>query len=494
MLAALALTAWLWSERRVQSATVHASLAKSSLQAEVAGLQQHVASLELQLDREGLTHHQSLQEKSQALDTCHAERRNEEEELRHVLGRVAALEQKEQSLQTSVDAEKQLNISLQLALEAERATALTARDELTRLQSTLDNTKDKLSFLDDARKQLGEQMKLITAEALEQNGKRMTEQHQEKLTHLLAPVKEKFELFSKKVEETELARAKEQGQLGAQLQELMKASSELDKGARDLTKALTGDNKVAGNWGELILERVLESAGLQENREYVTQQTEKDEEGNRLRPDVVVRLPEQKNLVIDAKVSLKPWAAYASNPSGVAWTAVVASMRAHVHVLAKKNYAALYGLASVDFVLLFVPAEATFLELVRQESNVLQEAWEKRVMIVGPSNLLWALRMVASLWRFENQGQNAQEIARQAGDMYDKFVGFVDDLEKVGKALNSAVSSYNGARGKLEVGRGDLISRAQRLRNLGVSSKKSLPEKAFTADYAVGVPLVEGLS
>lgn len=363
-------------------------------------------------------------------------------------------------------------------------------EALARAEATLAATNEKLAFLDEARKQLTEQMKLIAAEVIETTGKKLTEEQQSKIGALLAPMKERFESFSAKLEATDVKRAEEQGRLGQQLEHLMRTSAELDKGARELSASLKGDNKVAGDWGELVLERVLENAGLTEGREYMTQQSETDDDGNRLRPDVVVLLPESKQLVIDAKVSLKPWSEYAAEPDDARWAAVVASTRAHYSALAKKGYERLYGLTSVDFVLLFVPTEPAFLELVRREPELMQDAWRKKVMIVGPSNLQWALRMVASLWRFEDQSRNAQEIAKAAGDLYDKFVGFVEDLEKVGKSLNGAVSAYEGARKKLDTGRSPLLRRAQSLRDLGVAPKKQLPESLLAAHYADGAALL----
>lgn len=513
-----AVAAWLWGEHRARTAQTASSRELAERQAQLATLDEKARGLTEQLREQQQQHERALAESKashvaavselkahQASERARAVAEQEKlaaalEQERKIRGEgqsnLAALEQRERSLRETLETAKSSVQDLTTGLEKERSGRAEAEKRLVELEATLASTKEKLSFLDDARKQLTEQMKLIAAEVVEKSGKQLNEAQQERLAALLSPVKDRFEAFTKKVESTDLKRAEEQGKLAEQLQQLMKTSTELDRGARELTAALKGDNKVAGDWGELILERVLESAGLQEGREYLTQKTETDEDGNRQRPDVIVQLPESKNLIIDSKVSLKSWSEFSTDNSDVNWAAFASSIRTHVQLLAKKDYPALYGLSSVDFTIMFIPVEPAFLELTRREPGLVQEAWNKKVMLVGPSSLQWALRMVASLWRFEDQNQNAKEIARQAGAMYDKFVGFVEDLEAIGTNLNRTTKAYNAARGKLEAGRGALVGRAEKLRDLGVSPKKLLPTgEATVANYVEGGALLgEGQS
>lgn len=503
---------WLWGEHCSQAGRTAGSIDLTQRQAQVATLEEKVRGIAEQLRLQQERHESSwtetkashavalgelkvLHTTEQAKAVTENDKLSQELELeRSARGKaqeaLAGAQQRERSLVETLDTERRQVTVVTTALEKERIGRTEAEKRLAELDVTLLSTKEKLTFLDDARKQLTEQMRLIATEVVEKSGKQLNEAQQERLAALLSPVKEKFDAFTKKVESTDLKRAEEQGKLAEQLQQLMKTSTELDRGARELTAALKGDNKVAGDWGELILERVLESAGLQEGREYVTQKTEVTEDGNRQRPDVVIQLPERKNLIIDSKVSLKSWSEFASENSDGNWAAFVGSIRAHIQLLAKKDYPALYGLSSVDFTLMFIPIEPAFLELTRGETSLIQDAWNKKVMLVGPTSLQWALRMVASLWRFEDQNQNAQEIAAQAARMYDKLAGFVEELEKVGAHLNKTVNAYNGARKRLDRGRDNLLSRARKLKVLGVSPKHSLPEEPVLADYADGVPFL----
>lgn len=519
-----AIAAWLWGEHRARTVATASSANATERQVQLATLDEKVRGLTEHLREQQQSHERTLEDTKAShvavvgelkvthvaavaeLKTQHASEQArvaaeleklagalDQERLAHgeAQASMAAAEQRESSLSENLEAAKGKVQDLVGNLETEKSARSEAEKRLVELEATLKSTHEKLSFLDDARKQLTEQMKLIASEVVEKSGKQLNDAQQERLASLLSPVKEKFEAFTKKVETTDLKRAEEQGKLAEQLQQLMKTSTELDRGARELTAALKGDNKVAGDWGELILERVLESAGLQEGREYLTQKTEKDEEGNRQRPDVVVQLPESKNLIIDSKVSLKSWSEFSTDNSDANWAAFAGSVRTHFQLLAKKDYPALYGLSSVDFTIMFIPVEPAFLELTRREPGLVQDAWNKKVMLVGPSSLQWALRMVASLWRFEDQNENAKEIAAQAGAMYDKFVGFVEDLEAIGVNLNRTSKAYNAARSKLESGRGALAGRAEKLRDLGVSPKKRLPTSDVTvANYVEGVALL----
>jgi DNA recombination protein RmuC len=485
-----ALAAWLWGERQAQLVRTQASTSEQELRSRLATAEQRVMNLNERLGLENEEREKVLAEWRERHDEATQALRENDDALRATQGNLRACEEKLTSARNSIESERVRAHQLEASLNEQRDLVSSVRERLVQNETYQDATKDKLQFLDEARTTLCEQMKLVANDVLIQSGRQFTAEQQEKLATTLAPFKEALGTFSKKVEDSDRERTKEQGRLGSQLEQLMKASAALDKGAHDLTRALTGDNKISGDWGETVLERVLENAGLHEGREFVTQHTERDTEGNLVRPDVVIQLPERKSLVVDAKVSLKSWVAHSTEPTPGNWANVMFSVRAHLQALAKKNYHELYGLTSVDFVLMFIPTEGAFLELVRQEADFLQDAWNKRIMIVGPSNLQWALRMVAALWRFEHQNDNAQEIAAQAAQMYDKFAGFMEELEKVGTNLNRAVGAYNGARNKLGTGRGHLIGRAEKFRQLGVQPKGRLPEEPVIASYADGVPLL----
>lgn len=388
------------------------------------------------------------------------------------------LREKCEALLQRFDAEKLRADKWENACAAERDRVVELSERLAEARKGIEAGEEKLEFLARAKQELTVQFKAVAGELMQQSGQQQTAQQQEKLIATLAPFKETLAGFTKKVDETERARIAEQGKLGNQLEQLMKASTQLDKGAQDLTRALKGDNKVAGGWGEFVLTRVLEVAGLQEGREFVVQESRRDAEGHLLRPDVVVRLPEEKSLVIDSKVSLKTWADLTTEGSLEGdWASVAASVRTHMQQLSKKNYEQLYGLKGVDFVLMFIPVEPVFLEIARREPALLQEAWERRVMLVGPSTLQWALRPVASVWRFERQNQHAHQIADHAARLYDKFVSFIEELEKVGRNLNRANEAYTHAVGQLRTGRGNIVRQVTQLKDMGITPKKSLPSE-----------------
>ncbi len=303
---------------------------------------------------------------------------------------------------------------------------------------------------------------------------------------LINPLKEKIRDFEKKVEDTYKQGLKDQTDLKVELRKLHELSLALDKDAKDLTKALKSDSKKQGNWGEVILERVLERSGLIKGEEYYMQFTGKSEDGSILRPDVVIRLPEDKHLVIDSKVSLTAYTEFASADTDVQRDILLKkhldSIRKHIKELSDKNYASLLGINSPDFVLMFLPIEPAFGLAVQNDHELFNYAWQQKVIIVSPTTLLATLRTVASIWKYEKQTQNAIEIAKRGGLLYDKFVNFVKDLEDVGKSIAGAEKAYNEAHKKLVSGRGDLINQAEQLKTMGVITKKSLPAEYLETD------------
>jgi len=374
--------------------------------------------------------------------------------------------------------------SLHEKLDAERSKLIQVSNELSATGNANRNLQERLNEQKQEVEQLQERFKTefknIANELLEDKSKRFTEQNQEKLGEILKPLNERIKSFEERVESTHKESLERNAGLVQQILSLRDLNKQMSEEARNLTKALKGDNKAQGNWGEVILERVLEKSGLRKNEEYVIQESVTNEDGRRLQPDVVIKLPENKNIVVDSKVSLIDYERFSSAETdeerGAHLKNHIRSIRAHIKGLSEKNYHQLYGSGSPDFVLLFIPLEPAFSVAVQYDAELFNEAFEKNIVIVSTSTLLATLRTISSIWRQENQTRNAVEIARQAGDMYDKFEGFVHDLIKVGNQLNLAKKEYEGAMNKLSTGRGNLVNRAEKLKELGAKASKTLPQ------------------
>jgi DNA recombination protein RmuC len=355
----------------------------------------------------------------------------------------------------------------------------------TELAAERRQSADKLATLaqtaQEAKTVLSDQFKNLANEILEEKSKRFAEQNQQNLDILLKPLQEKLTDFRKQVDETYQSEARERFALKQEVEKLAGLNLRMTDETRALTNALKGESKTQGDWGELVLETILENSGLRKGEEYLVQDTQTISDGSRLQPDVVIRLPESKHLVIDSKVSITAYTRYIQADDEAVKTAElnshVLSMKQHIQGLSAKNYQDLYGVGSIDFVLMFIPIEPAFLAAMRHAPEIYQEALKKNIVIVCPSTLLATVRTVAHLWRQEHQNRNAQEIARQCASLYDKFVGFVEDLDKVGLRLEQAQISYTDAVGKLKTGRGNLIRTAENVKKLGVKPNKSLPSK-----------------
>jgi DNA recombination protein RmuC len=347
--------------------------------------------------------------------------------------------------------------------------------ELREQQAT---QQQRLDDLQGSRDELRAQFAELAGKIFDEREQRFAQTSQERLGQLLDPLKERIQSFEKRVEESYQQESRERFSLGKELQRLQELNQRLGDEATQLTQALRGQ-KTQGNWGEMVLERVLESAGLEKGREYHTQVSLKNAEGERFQPDVLLQLPGERQIVIDAKVSLTAYQqSVVSDEESQRQQALkqhVLSLRGHIKGLSVKDYQRLEGLHSLDLVLLFVPIEAAFAAAVQADPGLFQEAFEQRIVIVSPTTLLSTLRVVDSLWRQERQGQNAREIAERAGALYDKFVAFVGDLEEIGLRLQQADKAYAGARNKLVEGRGNIIGRAENLKLLGARASKSLP-------------------
>lgn len=361
--------------------------------------------------------------------------------------------------------------------------AIRAESETESLKKLLEENK---KFSDEKQKDLREQLELLGKDFVTQGSRILKSENELQLGTLLKPLKERLEAFEKEVRENN----KQDIERFSSMEGLVKALSEqhhkMHSTAQNLVDALKGEQKVQGDWGELALERILESSGLEKGREYFIQNSYRNESGELQRPDVIVQLPEDKHLIIDSKVSLKAFEQYINEEDPEkkkqALNNHIVSIKTHIKQLSDKDYSSLSDLTSPDFVLMFIPLESSFALAVKEEPTIYQQAWSKKVILVTPSTLLATLKTVENIWKQERQTRNAFEIAEQAGRLYDKFVGFVSDLEKVGNKQQEALKSYNEAISKLHTGKGNLVRSAEKLRELGVKTKKKLDDKFLGED------------
>ena len=352
---------------------------------------------------------------------------------------------------------------------------LSAQNE--NLQKLLDSQKEEITKMQEVAKT---EFQNLANKILEEKTLKFTEQNQQNLKNILNPLQEKITDFEKKVENTHKESIDYHAALRQQIIGLKDLNVQMSKETVNLTKALKGDSKIQGNWGELVLERVLEKSGLEKGREYEIQKSFVTEEGNRVQPDVVINLPDGKKMIVDSKVSLTAYEKYINEDEEEQKSAFlkehVNSLKRHVEQLGNKNYQHLYEMESPDFVLLFIPIEPAFAIALNEDTQLYNKAFEKNIVIVTPSTLLATLRTIDSMWTNQKQQDNAIEIARQAGALYDKFEGFVTDLVKIGKKMDEAKSEYEGAMNKLVDGKGNLITSVQKLKIMGAKAKKSLPD------------------
>ncbi len=361
-----------------------------------------------------------------------------------------------------------------------------AETKLSNTQQMLEEAKingDKLS------EQLKLEMEALAERVMRNNSLQMVQRNEEKMVEILAPLKNDLGDFKKKVEETYEKESKERFSLGKEIDRLVKMSEQVSQEANNLSTALKGNSKMQGNWGEMILESILEHSGLTKGREYVTQEFIRDQAGNiikddlghGLQPDVIISYPDQRKVIIDSKVSLVAWEQYVSEPDIMKQELVmkshIASLRNHIDGLSRKNYPK-YA-AALDYVLLFVPIEPAFLEAVKKDSLLWKYAYDKKIMLVSPTNLLAVLKIIADLWKVEQQNRNAIEIAEKAGALYDKFHGFLANLELVGKKIGDAQSSYDDAFKQLSTGKGNIIGKIEELKKMGADASKQLPERVL---------------
>lgn len=365
-------------------------------------------------------------------------------------------------------------------------------DLQARNQVLVENMEVQKQEVQRVRQEMSNEFKVLANEILQEKSKSFSELNRERLAEVLNPLKERLESFKKTVEETYSSEARERFSLKEQIKELVQRSETIGVEAKQLTQALRGDSKIQGDWGEMILESILEKSGLEKDREYFIQETLRDDEGHtiqsaegrKMRPDVIIRYPggDNRQMVIDSKVSLTAYVNYvnAETPeeAAAALKQHLASVKKHIDELSNKSYQDYVGKG--DHVMMFVPNEAAYLAAMQADHSLWQYAYDRRVLLLSPTNLIAALKLVADLWQRDKQTRHAIDIAEEAGKLYDKFVGFIDDMEKIGKALGTANTTYGEAMKKLKNGTGNLIGRVEKLKGMGVKAKKNLP--ATTGD------------
>lgn len=352
------------------------------------------------------------------------------------------------------------------------------REEHLKISNDLSSIKADYKNLEEKLTDQGTEFKNIVNEILKEKSKEFTDQNKTNLQQILEPLKEKIKDFEKKVEDSNKESIDRFAGLRQQLGMLKDLNQQMSLDAQNLTKALKGDSKTQGDWGEIQLERILERSGLRKGEEYSVQESFSTEDG-RKRPDVIINLPEDKKIIIDSKVSLTHYERFASadneEEQNVNLKAFIESVKKHIKDLSSKEYQNLFEGGSPDFVLMFIPIERAFGLAVQFGENIYVDAFDKNIVIVSPTTLLATLRTIASIWKQEHQNRNVKEIAKQSGRLYDKFVSFVQDLTDIGNRLDQAKSSFDNAKKKLSDGTGNLINRANKIKKLGANTTKSLP-------------------
>ena len=386
--------------------------------------------------------------------------------------------------------ENRLSATEALVIE-NRNRANRASEQLVLAQQQLSSERvaneEKIGLLINAKQALTDQFKSLANEILEEKSTRFAASNATQIGLLLDPVKEKLQEFQKKVEDVYVNESSARSALTQQVSHMMEMNKSLGEEAKNLTQALKGSNKSQGNWGELVLMRILESSGLRKDHEFLVQESHHRDDGSKAIPDVIVCMPQGRNLVVDSKVSLVSFNEAVriedENERDALVKKHVNSLRTHIKDLASKNYQQLYSnVNSLDFVILFVPIEPAFVMAVSNDEDIFMDAWAKNVLLVSPSTLLFVLRTVEHLWKQEAQSKNAMEIAKRGGLLYDKLVGFVDDMQTVGNRIKQTQDSYDAAFGKLSTGRMNAIHQAQLLKELGASTSKSLPESLILSN------------
>ena len=408
--------------------------------------------------------------------------------------RIANLEQQKEEVSNRLESElkeakadhEKLHQQKEEELRAERDKSTSLDKELAGLKAEYDALQSKLNEQKGELEQMQEQLKVqfenLANKILDEKAEKFTKQNRENLDQLLNPLGTKLEEFRKKVEETYNDENRQRATLKEQIRQMAELNQQMSEDTKNLTKALKGDSKAQGNWGEVVLASILEKSGLRKDEEYFTQQSETTADGRRLQPDVVVKLPDEKFLIVDSKVSLTAYERFVSSEDKEEREKQlkqhVMSIRAHVKGLSEKNYTQLYQDKTPDFVLLFIPVEPAFAAALQTEPELYNESFEKNIVIVSPSTLLATLFTINTIWKRDRQNKYALEIAERGGAMYDKFVGFVESMDDIGNRIRQTQDSYETAMKRLNSGSGNLVRQAEMLKELGAKATKQLPESA----------------
>jgi len=368
-------------------------------------------------------------------------------------------------------------------LSAERDKSYNLNSDLSSLKADYSNLQQKLeenkAEVEHLQEKFTKEFENLANKIFDEKTSKFSEQSKTNLQEILNPLKERITEFQNKVEETNKDSISRTSALREQLQSLKDINRQMSDDAQNLVKALKGDTKAQGDWGEIQLERILERSGLRKGEEYSVQESFTSEDGSRKRPDVIINLPEKKKIIIDSKVSLVDYERFVSaeeDQKNIHLKSFIGSVKKHIKELSEKEYQNLFENGSLDFVLMFIPIEPAFSMAIQFGDNLYVDAYDKNIIIVSPSTLLATLRTIANIWKQEHQNRNVLEIAKQSGALYDKFVGFVNDLIDVGNRMDQAKSSYEGAMKKLSDGSGNLVNRAEKIKELGAKTSKSLPQ------------------
>ena len=461
----------------IQSELAQTTTAQALAQAAEASIKEQLAVL--------VSDAKALQNK---LDTSRTELSTVQGQLKHTQAVLAERELDAQKLIQKESHIEQLNSQV-----SDLKTQL--NQEQVERQKDQENLEEKLQLLQTNKAQLSQEFENLSNKIFEEKNKQFKASSQEGLNSLLSPFKDQLEGLRKKVDDVYVSESKDREALKHQISSLHDLNKQITEEAASLARALRGEKKTQGNWGELVLETVLEKSGLRQGHEYVREKSITDEDGERFRPDVIINLPEEKHIVVDAKVSLNAYNDYVNAENETDRIAFlkqhIDAVRMHIKLLSDKSYAKLPGVNSPDFVFLFMPIEPAFMIAFQHDDQLFNDAFEQRIVVVTPTTLLASLRTVSSLWSIERQNKNAKQLAEQAGKIHDKLVSFVTDMETVGKQLGTVQGTYDKAWNKLKEGRGNLISQAHKFKDLGVRIKKEIPaqiletaELEFTDDEA----------
>ncbi|WP_203301693.1 DNA recombination protein RmuC [Marinobacter sediminum] len=434
---------------------------------------------------------QQTEHLQQALDEQHHRLTKHEQDLEQWRQRATGLENRVAGLESDLEGRRSriTELEQERTSQQQRADALSrqlheAQVTLREQEVTLDKerraTSEKLELLERNRDALKQEFENLANKIFEQKSERFSQQTRTSLDTLLNPFRDQLQDFRKRVEDVYTTETRDRQALRSEIKSLQELNRQITEEASNLTRALKGDKKIQGNWGELILERVLEKSGLRKGVEYETQGSYRDGDNQLLRPDVVVYLPDSRNLIVDSKVSLLAYQQWVTEEDDAAREEAlkqhVEAVRNHIRTLSEKDYSQLHGLHSPDFVLLFMPIEPAFVAAFQQDENLFAEAFERKIIVVTPTTLLATLRTIENIWRYERQSQNARRIAERASAVYDKLRVFVEAMERLGGQLHTAQGTYDSAMNTLTRGRGNLISQANRFVELGVRVKKELPK------------------